>query len=115
MRLFNKEVFISVLTLVMGAFLISSQALSQEESTAAVTGTVIDVISEEPIEGVEVTIPDLELSATTNVEGTFSFESVEPGTYTVKAEIEGYENWKKEVEVIEEGKTLDIQLEPVGR
>lgn len=48
-------------------------------SATALVGSVVDADSGDPLEGVEVRLPQLGLSATTNAEGEFRFLEVEPG------------------------------------
>lgn len=118
MRLFKKEVLLSMLTLTLGVFLISNQAIAQEvnqeqEQEVEVTGTVMDASTDEPVSEVEVGIVEMDEWTTTDSEGSFSFSSVEPGTYTIYVEAEGYETWEEQVEVTEDDTSVDIELEPM--
>lgn len=40
----------------------------------------------------------------------FVIESLESGSYTVKVETKGYQDWEKEVEVNDKGKMVTIKL-----
>jgi uncharacterized membrane protein len=113
MYLLNKKVLFSVLMLIVGIAMVSNEAIAQEESQARLWGQVTDSSTDQPVPNVEVMIVDLNESATTDEEGNYSFEMLQPGTYTVSVEADGYESWQQEVEIMqEEETTLDIELNP---
>src|SRR5229473_8003935 len=80
-----------VLTL---AGLLSAKALGQGETTSAIVGEVTDATSA-VVPGATVTIANpetgLKRNAKTDGEGRFSFPQLKPGTYSVKAEAQGFE------------------------
>lgn len=112
MNLVRKEVFIMVCVMIVGIFMISNQAVAQERTEATLSGKVVDDSTEQSLSGVEVNIEGMDESATTDSEGNYSFDTLQPGNYTVTVEAEGYESWEKEIEITEESKTLDIRLKP---
>ncbi|HQU86846.1 MAG TPA: carboxypeptidase-like regulatory domain-containing protein [Pyrinomonadaceae bacterium] len=59
-------------------------------------GTVMDATDEKPIKGAVVTIVELGISKTTNLNGEYSFKPAENGTFTLKIEKEGYAPYQKE-------------------
>ena len=75
------------------------------------SGYVWDAVSETAVAGIEVKIDGHEMEATSNEEGYFSFETLEPGEYTVKVDIEGYEAYEQLITVSDEPVTLNILLE----
>jgi len=79
-----------VLTL---AGLLSAKALGQGETTSAIVGEVTDATSA-VVPGARVTITNhetgLKRNAKTDGEGRFSFPQLKPGTYSVKAEAQGF-------------------------
>ena len=83
-----------VLILPVVASLSSSQALAQGETTSAIVGQVRDT-SSAVVPGATVAIANLETglrrSAKTDDAGRFNFPQLKPGTYSVKAEAQGFE------------------------
>ena len=64
---------------------------AQAGQQATVTGTVIDRVTQQPLQGVEVRLPELELTLTTNADGHFVLAQIAVGTYRMELEKEGYE------------------------
>src|ERR1700729_2187659 len=83
-----------VLILAAVAFLSPSQALAQGETTSAIVGQVRDTTNA-VVPGATVAITNLETglrrSAKTDDAGRFNFPQLKPGTYSVKAEAQGFE------------------------
>lgn len=112
MKSFKKEVFFTVFVLVVGIFIMSNSAVAQSKSQATLKGKITDSSSQEALAGIEVSIKALDVKTETDLEGYFSFDSLESGTYLVSVETEGYKKWEKEITVKEGDNTLDIQLDP---
>ncbi|MGB0042600.1 MAG: carboxypeptidase regulatory-like domain-containing protein [Terriglobales bacterium] len=74
--------------------LLPTQALSQGETTSAIVGQVRDTTNA-VVSGATVTITDpetgLRRSAKTDEAGRFNFPQLKPGTYSVRAEAQGFE------------------------
>ena len=90
--------------------------------TGSIDGVVIDRITDEPIEGVEILIIELDLRTATDDEGKFSFDEITAGKYTLQVSLPRSENDEKVNVVVEEGKSLtpniyitrvDYQLEAI--
>ncbi|MEL7834072.1 carboxypeptidase-like regulatory domain-containing protein [Fodinibius sp. Rm-B-1B1-1] len=113
MHLFNKKVLISALTLLIGVTIISNEALAQETG-AKLSGQVIDASTQEVLSGVEITVQGEDMQKTSGDDGTFSFKNLKPGSYTVTANAEGYQDWEQEVEVTKKGGALKIEMKPAG-
>lgn len=83
-------------------FLIAALGLAaagcSQNRPGAVTGTVT-LPGRADSEGVEITLPGTQFRASTNAAGGFRIVGVEPGTYTLVAAMEGYEERRDEVEV----------------
>ncbi|MEO7457963.1 MAG: carboxypeptidase-like regulatory domain-containing protein [Gemmatimonadaceae bacterium] len=77
-------------------------------------GTVKDTLAN-PLEGVEVTIPRLQKRVFTKDDGTFRFDDVKPGKYSMRARKVGYAPQVRDFEVEEEGGTGEFELMPVAR
>src|SRR5580658_1543256 len=76
------------------ACLLPAKALAQGETTSAIVGQVRDT-TDAVVPGAAVTITNhetgLKRSAKTDDAGRFSFPQLKPGTYSVKAEADGFE------------------------
>ena len=72
----------------------AAAAFGQGETTSAIVGQVIDA-SDAVVPGATVSIVNrdtgLERSAKTDAEGRFNFPQLQPGTYSVKVEAEGFD------------------------
>lgn len=105
----------AILALFVGLLFAASTVQAQFQSQGAIiTGKVVDGQSGQPVSGIEVTLEGTDQSSTTNDRGMFSFTELQPGTYTVKVESEGYEPFTQDVEVEDRGKNLNIELTPSG-
>src|SRR5271170_3756848 len=84
-----------VLILAVVASLPPSQALAQGETTSAIVGQVRDT-TDAVVPGAAVTITNhengLKRSARTDEAGRFNFPQLKPGTYSVRAEAQGFES-----------------------
>lgn len=82
------------------------------ESMAATTlvGTVVDT-SDNGIAGAKVTVAEADTSTTTDEFGTFTIDNLEEGTHSVSVSAEGYSKAEKEVEITEEGASVEFVLE----
>lgn len=84
-----KKIFVPLLIVLFLAPL----AFSQSKETGAITGTVVDE-SAAPLPGVTLTIsgPSLMGARTfvTDARGVYRFPALPPGTYTIKAELQGF-------------------------
>ncbi len=113
MKISKAIMIIATVAASMSLLIASANVPVDTQSLAATTliGTVVDAESEEGIAEAEVTVSDVEESATTDEYGTFTIEDLEVGTYTVKVSAEGYATAEQEVEVTEEGANVEFALE----
>jgi len=58
----------------------------------AVKGRVTDVYDDSPIEGVSITTTPATVSVTTDIDGTYKIDTVEPDSYVLRAVKQGYKN-----------------------
>lgn len=104
-RILQKSLFFS---LALSTFLmvIISGAFAQ----ASLSGRVIDDSTQKALSDVEVQIGELDITATTDAEGHYDFENLEPGTHTISVSADGYQHWSRDIEIGEEPKELVIRL-----
>ena len=104
-----------VLILAVVASLSPPQALAQGETTSAIVGQVRDTTNA-VVPGVTVTIANPEIglkrSAKTDDAGRFNFPQLKPGTYSVKAEAQGFEPLQNDnvVSGLGQKQTVDFTL-----
>lgn len=80
-----------------------------------INGTILDAATSQPISGATITTDPITSSKTTDSEGAFTVEGVEPGTYTVQASKTSYHTNTTIVSVVAgETASADIQLTPQG-
>jgi hypothetical protein len=103
---------------IMSIFIFSIQAFGQA-TNAALSGTVQDA-SEAYLPGVTITATNvdtgIETTTLTNSSGLFNFASLRPGTYTVSAELEGFQkNTRTDVDLTgAQQNRLDFELQVAG-
>jgi hypothetical protein len=66
-----------------------------------------------PVEGVEISIPELRLRSVSLTNGDFRFENIKPGTYEVRARRLGFAPQVREVKVDTAGGALAFALMPI--
>jgi len=81
--------------LALSLFLLVSTVSFSQSQTGSITGVVLDE-DKAPLPGVEIVISSPQLISarlvqTTNTKGYFRFAYLPPGTYTIKANLQGYE------------------------
>jgi len=77
------------MNLVEGNNELNAQLTPIPPPVANLYGVVTDAETGSPISGVKVTIDGLVIQ--TDISGNYEFEGLEPGTYNIKFEKEGYE------------------------
>jgi len=112
MYLSKKKALFSTIALIVGLMFFSSQAVAQGKSDTKLVGKVVKASSQKDISGATVTIEGMDKEVTTNKKGMFTVDSLEPGTYTITIEADGYKDWEKKIEVKAKGNTLKAQLKP---
>lgn len=89
---------LNLLTLFIALLAFSSCAKDEVVSTGIITGVVTNA-NNVNIAGASVTLNPLGITKSTGSDGVYNFESVEPGTYTLLVNAEGYQSDKKTVSV----------------
>lgn len=82
------------------------------QTNARFYGKVIDKGSQEPLSSVNIDIKQLDKGTTTNEDGEYEFQAIEPGIYTVKYSYVGYKTHYETDLVIKRNrpKKLDVSL-----
>jgi len=103
-----------LLALMAIVFLALSFSFAQSGQTGKLTGKVLDSEGK-PLPGVTVTIKSPQMVAprmdtVTNVNGTFRFPSLQPGTYEVSFQLEGFKKVVRTGILVNAGKTTSIDV-----
>ena len=91
------------------AFLLLT-ALGAKAQSWSVSGRIIDAVSGEPVIGAVVRIGTDYLWASTDIEGEFIFDNVEPGKHELQASCLGYVSVLMEIDVNKDIENLQIKL-----
>ena len=95
-----------------------SPALSAQEVTdtvrVTIIGTVVDQVTQRPLEGVEVRIAELDLVIQSDGGGQFTLRNLPLGTYDMVLEAEGYRSISGPLQVIREG-SFAVSMSSLGR
>lgn len=103
---------IKITSVLIFALLITSNLLAQ--SSAKITGTVVDSETGETLIGVNVVIDGTIKGTATDIDGRYTIRNVEPGTYTLVVSYLSFSTQRITGVVVEEGATvtLDVALQP---
>jgi hypothetical protein len=88
-------------------------AVPMAAQTSTLSGTVVEISTRQPIEGVTIAVGGTTLTARTRTNGTYSIIAVPPGTYTVSARRVGYSahEFTNVVVGINQTRRLDFELD----
>ncbi len=102
---------ITITTVLIFALLITSNLLAQ--SSAKITGTVVDSETGETLIGVNVVIDGTIKGTATDIDGRYTIRNVEPGTYTLVVSYLSFSTQRITGVVVEKGATvvLDVALQ----
>ena len=100
-----------IFMLVMVVFALSSTAFGQSAVSGAINGTVTDA-SNAVIPSATVTLLSLgtnrEDTVTTESDGRFKFDNLQPGAYTLTVKLPGFTDYKQEQIPVEVGRTTTV-------
>ncbi len=85
-----------IFALVASLLVLPTAAAAQD---GTITGSVVDQETGTPLPGASVLLVGENIGAATNAEGRCTIESVNPGEYTLRASVVGYEIERREVTV----------------
>ena len=111
----NHKITQVIATIAISFFLLAIGTQKSEmstESSAVVSGTVVDSYTGESIQSASVTLEEIGETTTTDEYGEFLFSEIEAGTYTVSVQANGYVSSSLDVDVHEAGATVEVELEP---
>lgn len=100
------------LTIIIAAFLLFAGCQEDKISPdlfGTLTGEVIYEVGGQPVEGANISSNPATSNMLTNFDGTFEFESIKVGTYSIRAELEGYTTAVQSI-TIEEDQTASVVL-----
>lgn len=98
----------------LGALLLAIALLpgsTAAQERGSVTGTVVSAETEQPLQGVQVAIPALNVSAVTDERGRFLLTGVPAGAQTVRASLIGYRQSTVEVSIGATPTNITIRME----
>ena len=81
-------------------FILFLSAIGYSQNTSTISGQLIDAeFNNEPLAFASVTIKGTVKETTSNIDGSFSFDNLKPGNYTLVYSFVGYETKEEIVEV----------------
>ena len=99
--------------LLTAIMLVQTPVTATAQSRGAIHGQVVDAKSGEALPGANVQIQGTLRGSSTDLEGFFDIEHVQPGTYTVRVSFIGYQLGHATVEVMADSVAIvDFKLEP---
>ncbi len=86
--------------------------VANSDSAQAITGTVLDANTGQPVSGATVQLEGQDNSVTTDSDGSFQIENASAGTYTITVTADGYQDYENQIEVGANAQSLTIRLTP---
>src|SRR5947209_14162088 len=107
-----KRRLITVSLLSVGLLASPNCRLFAQETTGRITGTITGVESNQPVQGVRVTLLGTQLTVTSNPTGRYTLTGIAPGIYRLRASAIGYTPVIVDSVPVRAGQvaTADIQL-----
>ena len=100
-----------VLTAVAVIFLMTPALLSETgPKPGKIAGTVVDAATGEVLLGVSIYVEGTQTGAISDMDGVFTVKKLEPGTYTLRAQMVGYSNLTVTDVVVEPGETVTVNF-----
>lgn len=96
--------------LLISSFMVLVSVSAAFAQTTTVTGTVTDADTGEPIPQVAIYISDLSTGSATNIDGEYTIDGVEYGTYTFRVSSVGYITIERDITVNANNNTFDFEL-----
>jgi len=94
--------------------LMASCVKEKTVTTGKIQGIVTNSVTNEPIQGVNISLSPTGLSAVTGSDGRYQFNNLEPGQYTVQGMKEGYESNTKNITIVSDNiSSGDMTMKPM--
>lgn len=109
----SKLIMILATVAISMSVLIASANIQGEKAVSAgytLVGSVVDASDYEAIAGAEIVVYNTEHTAISDEYGAFTIEGLEQGTYTITINAEGYSKSEEELEITEEGASVEFVL-----
>lgn len=87
-------------------------AAPSAQTGVTLSGRLLNSLSGDPVAGATIRIDELKRQATTAADGTFRFDGVEPGTYHLSVQSQGFSSRRTEVTVTTTATTIDLTVDP---
>ncbi|HLR32669.1 MAG TPA: TonB-dependent receptor, partial [Fodinibius sp.] len=103
----------SIITIIAFFLLSLLSRLATAQSTASVSGYIVDAKSGETLISANIAIKDSKKGSSTNAAGYFSLPDLEPGSHTLLVSYIGYRRYEKQIALGPgESRRIDIELIP---
>ena len=105
------------LLIILGVFILNrtnlmarGHSVGDKDNTGALSGTVTDKADGKPIIGATVSVPDLRIGTTTDINGHFTLNNLQRGIYLVEISYIGYASFNQKID-LSKVSTFDVQLQ----
>jgi iron complex outermembrane receptor protein len=102
----------AVVLLVFGFVFIGGGAIASAQSSATVSGQVVNSVTLKPLKAAVVTIEELRRDARTNDEGRYTIDNIAAGKYHVLVVAPGFTPQRTEITVAAAPLTADVSINP---
>lgn len=99
----------------LSVLLLSACSKDVLDTSGTIAGIVTEASSNQPLQGVSVTINPLGRSYTTGADGRYEFKDIDYGSYVIQVSKTGYKSDQRNIDVrVAEISNLDFQLSPAS-
>jgi hypothetical protein len=99
-----------IITLIFLSQIVYSQPLP-EQGKGSISGSVVDVVTKQPLIGANIIIVGTTIGTATDINGLFRLENIEPNTYLLRASVIGYQSQTKTDVVVAPGRLAQVFFE----
>ena len=98
---------LTILLIIMIIF--SSQSKAQTSNFGKLSGSIVDIETEEPLIGANIIVTGTTMGTMSNLQGQFTLSKIPVGKYRIKATIIGYKSQEQEIQILP-GETARIKF-----